>query len=381
MKVLHVIDSGGMYGAETVLLNLVQEQVKLGLQAEIASIGEWGIIEKPLEQEARSRGFNVSEFRMRPGPNPVGAVRLRNHAKRNGFDILHSHGYKGNILLGAMLPVFRRLPLVSTLHGYTSTGGMSKMGLYEWLDRKMLSRLDAVVLVSETMRDHPKLAGIKGLDFHVIHNGIPLVRNNGDGPSGTLDHKIKDFCVNGFIIGAVGRFSHEKGFHTLIDAFASVARQAPDPKLLILGDGGLRHELEMQVSSLELEERVFMPGYVQDAAGYMTLFNVFVLSSLTEGLPMTLLEAMQCCLPIVSTRVGGMISVLRHEENGLLVDPYDPKALAEALMRVYSDGNLRTKLGREAGREVRKKHSSELMASEYLDLYREVLQKQKGTFA
>ena len=375
MKVLHVIDSGGMYGAETVLLNLVREQLKLGLNPEIASIGETGIKEKPLEREAGSRGFPVSVFRMRPGPNPVGALSLRNYALRNGFSLLHSHGYKGNILLGGMPAVFRKLPLVTTLHGYTSTGGLTKMRLYEWLDRVVLSRLDAVVLVNESMQHDPKLTGVKQADFRIIRNGIPPLEEVDSPADDPPPSQLSTFCASGCIIGAVGRLSAEKGFHHLIDAFNSIASDFRDCKLLILGEGGERDRLETKVRSLGLQERVLLPGYVHNAAYYMKFFDIFVLSSVTEGLPITLLEAMQQSIPVVCTRAGGVVNVLRHGHNGLLVERSDPAALAEAICRILRDENLRQELGREAAREVREKYSSQRMASEYGELYREVTQK------
>ena len=97
MKILHIIDSGGLYGAEMVLLNLVAEQIKLGLEPTIASIGEKGIVEKPLETEVIKRGFKLKKFRMQPGPDYMGASKILRFAKQEYFDLMHSHGYEGNI--------------------------------------------------------------------------------------------------------------------------------------------------------------------------------------------------------------------------------------------------------------------------------------------
>jgi glycosyltransferase involved in cell wall biosynthesis len=303
-------------------------------------------------------------------------LKLRNYALRNGFDLLHSHGYKGNILLGSMPSAFRKLPLVSTLHGYTSSGGLTKMRLYEWLDRVMLSRLDAVVLVNESMQHHPKLERVKKADFRIIRNGIPPLEEVGSPADDPSLSQLSNFCENGCIIGAVGRLSPEKGFHHLIDAFKMIAADCIDCKLLILGEGGERNRLEVKVRSLGLQERVFLPGYVHNAAYYMKFFDIFVLSSITEGLPITLLEAMQQNIPVICSRAGGVVNVLHHGQNGLLVEHSDPAALAEAIKRILRDANLREELGRKAGREVRKKYSSERMAREYGELYRAVSEKQ-----
>jgi len=374
MKILHVIDSGGMYGAEKVLVNLVSEQMRMGLQPEIASIGEKKIAEKPLELEARKMGLPISIFRMRPGPNVFGAIRLRNHAVRNGFEIFHSHGYKGNILLGAVPAKVRRLPLITTLHGYTNTGGFNKMRLYEWLDRIMLSRIDGVVLVSPAMLSNPKLSGLNKGKCHVIENGIEVEIETAASPE-LNSSRVAEFCKHGFIIGAVGRLSPEKGFGYLIEAFGKIAARMKDAKLLILGEGGLRRSLEEKICSLRLQDRVLMPGYVQNAAQYMIFFDVFVLSSITEGLPVTLLEAMLAGKPVISTRVGAMKDIVHDCENGLLVEPSDSSALARAIERFYQDEKFRQNVGDQAKQEAEQTYSGKRMALQYHSLYCRMLKK------
>ena len=174
LKVLHIIDSGGLYGAEMVLLNLVAEQIKLGLDPTIASIGEKNIKEKSLETEALKRGFNVKKFRMFPGPNIAGALEVLRFAHQEGFDLMHSHGYKGNVAFGFMSRKFRKIPLIATAHGWTSTKGLTKNRIYEWLDTLSFKFIDAVVLVSNAMKSHPRLKSLNGNNIHVIPNGIPI---------------------------------------------------------------------------------------------------------------------------------------------------------------------------------------------------------------
>jgi len=149
LKILHIIDSGGLYGAEIMLLHLIDEQKKLGLKPVLLSIGRKGIAEKPIEIEASKREIEVHKFRMRSGPNIVWAIKILLFAQKNAFDLMHSHGYKGNILFGFMPKPVRKLPLISTLHGWTSTTGFSKMRVYLWLDSLSLRFIDAVVLVNK----------------------------------------------------------------------------------------------------------------------------------------------------------------------------------------------------------------------------------------
>ena len=174
MRILHTIDSGGLYGAEVMLLALVEEQIKLGLQPVIASIGEKVIEPKPLEVAARQKGFAVEVFQMFPGPNVAGAMKILRYAWRNHFDIIHSHGYKSNVLFGFLPRSIRKLPMVTTHHGYTSTIGFTKNRIYEWLDSIGLRFIDEVVLVNRGMLANPKIRKFKRVKFRVVDNGIPI---------------------------------------------------------------------------------------------------------------------------------------------------------------------------------------------------------------
>ncbi|MEA3437016.1 MAG: glycosyltransferase, partial [Thermodesulfobacteriota bacterium] len=340
-KVLHIIDSGGLYGAEMVLLNLVAEQIKQGLEPIIASIGEKGA-EKPLETEAIRRGFRVEKFRMRPGPNYLGALKILKFARKEGVDILHSHGYKGNILFGLMPKKIRRIPMVSTIHGYTSTGnGFSRMRVYESLDSKALRFMDAVVFVSNAMRSNPRFKHLNQSRVHVIHNGIPIPDAQFDNSTNQpLDQSLINFCSQGFTVGSIGRLSKEKGYKYLIEALAILIKKGIDARLVIMGEGYERDYLEGLVAQFEVTDRVMLPGYIDEANLYIPLFDVFVISSLTEGLPITLLEAMQSRTPIVSSRVGGIPDMLDESRAGLLVNPSSPDAIADAVFRIYDDGRL-----------------------------------------
>jgi glycosyltransferase involved in cell wall biosynthesis len=377
VKILHIIDSGGLYGAEIVLLNLASEQLKLGLRPSIGSIGEKHIQEKPLETEALKKGLRLKKFRMMPGPNFAGAISVLRYARSEGFNILHSHGYKGNIFFGLMPRCFRKLPLVSTLHGYTSTTGLTKMRFYECLDAFSLKFIDAVVLVNEGMVNHGKLRNRLGQNFHIVNNGIPssgnqqkrIVKNNQQ----LLDPSIIEFCKNGFTIGTIGRLSKEKGLNYLIDSVKILISQNLEVRLVILGEGRQRKFLERKIEDEGIETRVILPGYVNSAKKYMPFFDVFVLSSLTEGLPVTVLEAMQARIPIVATRVGGLTKVLENGKTGILVNPRRSDELADAISHLINNPDKGYQIAESAQSIVFHKYSSQQMAKNYLSIYEKIL--------
>jgi len=367
MKILHLIDSGGLYGAEVMLLNLATEQVRQGLKPVIASIGELRVGEKPLEAEARRLGLRVEEFRMRPGPNWMGGAQVLRFARNQGVKLLHSHGYKCNILFGLLPKAIRRLPLVSTVHGWTSSERWNRMKIYEELDAFSLRFIDRVVLVNEGMRAHTRLQNSPGQKAQVVNNGLPELAL--EGQAHQLDPAVVRFCEGGTTFGAIGRLSPEKGFDVLLEAFALCKQKLPQARLLILGDGKERDRLEGQVKGLNLCNSVLMPGYRAQAFAYLSLLQGFVLSSHTEGLPIVLLEAMRAGVPVVGTRVGGIPAVLGEGEAGLLVAPSDSKALGEALERLVDPTAGCWRLATKAKERVRENYSSQAMARGYLKIY------------
>jgi glycosyltransferase involved in cell wall biosynthesis len=373
MNVLHVIDSGGLYGAETMLLHLMTEQVQMGLKPILASIGTLREGEKPIEREARSRGLRVKPFRMRAGPNWAGAHGILRFARLEGIDIIHSHGYKGNILFGLLPRGIKQVPIVATLHGWTWVGGISRMAIYEWLDSLSLRFVDRVVLVNEAMREHRRVHSLSRRKVQVVENGIPVV-NDVDGNH--LRPDIVNFTKQRFTVGSIGRLSPEKGYGLLLEAVASLVADGNDLQCVLLGEGELRDALEKKARALGLEDRALLPGYVHGAADYLPLFGAFVMPSLTEGLPMVLLEAMATGVSIVATRVGGIPGVLDGGQAGILVNPGDTNALCEALLAVLVDGGSARKRADRAAQRVRNLYSSRVMAEKYQAIYGQVLFEQ-----
>ncbi|GAB6194028.1 glycosyltransferase [Desulfocastanea catecholica] len=370
MRILHIIDSGGMYGAEVMLLNLVEEQIRQGLLPVIASIGAHHPGEKPLEVEARKRDFPIEIFRMRPGPNFSGAFKILNYAKAIDCTLLHSHGYKGNILFGCIPKKIRGLPLITTLHGWTSTGTtLSRMRLYETIDSWTLSKMDAVVLVNKGMLTHSRVAETKNVKFHVVNNGISVEEPDAH-PCAELRLEPK----GGVNIVAVGRLSPEKGFDVLLRALARVVELGNDVSLVLFGEGRERRKLEELISQLGLHRRVKLPGYKRNVDATFSCFDLLVMPSLTEGLPITLLEAMRAKLPVIASRVGGIPNVIKDGVSGLLVEPANVEELAEAIKDLADSHSKRKKLAGKANLVFSQTYSAEIMAKSYRQIYAKILE-------
>ncbi|TDT39472.1 glycosyltransferase involved in cell wall biosynthesis [Halospina denitrificans] len=370
MKVLHLIDSGGLYGAENMLLALVREQVKQGLDPMILSAGDLEIDEKPIEAEAHRLRLPITPWRMKPGLNLREARKIQKWAREKGYQVLHSHGYKFNILMGLFPRTVRQLSLVSTLHGYVHAPRFSKMWLYELLDRIAIFNTQSVVLVGKAMRKELP-AGIKKLSkLRVIPNGIDIeqlrVRT-----ADSLCPAIEAFsrCHTPLLLG-VGRLSPEKNFESLIEAFATFRRRGSEAGLIIVGEGRLRPNLEALVERHGLESAVLLPGYSSQVPALLARSDLLLMPSLTEGLPITLLEGMAVGVPVMVSEVGEMPGVLGLGQGGSILSDVTPDAIARELESFFSNVVPAQQVS-WACQQIEQDYSAPAMAEKYRQLYSE----------
>ncbi len=371
-RVLHLIDSGGLYGAEKMLLTLVREQIAVGLSPLILSAGEPGMAEKPLETEARRLGLPVESWRMKPGFNPSEALRILRWARERGYELLHSHGYKFNVLMGMWPQSVRRLPMVATLHGYVKAARFSKSWLYESLDRVILGRLNRVIVVSDAMmKDIPEGLS-RSSRTSVIPNGLDIdgLRQAAGQP---LPAGFADFiATHSPVLLGVGRLSREKGFERLVAAFASLRADHPEAGLLIIGEGKERAALARQAQQVGVAEALMMPGYSDAVPALMQAVDAICLPSYTEGLPITLLEAMALDVPVIASDVGEMAAVLGNGEGGFVVRLDRGEDLREAVDQCLAaevDRQARVAWARE---RVSRDYSGQAMGRLYLSAYEQV---------
>lgn len=366
LKVLHVIDSDGLYGAEVMLLNLMEEHKKMSLHPILLSI-EGQVNRNGLRAEAKKRGIEAVGLQLSRGYSISKALKIIQCAKDKAVNLIHSHGYKGNILAGSLPRSTRKIPIVSTIHGWTATNKFSKIWFYSMLDRFFLRRMDAVFYVNGSMS---RIGGrAKGF---VVENGIPELKFD-HASALESDSLVREFVSNSFIIGTICRLSEEKGLKHLIKAIRLLSDKHSDIKAIIIGEGPLEGQLRRIISDEALSDKILLAGYREAAFNYLPLFNIFALPSLTEGLPITLLEAMQAEVPIIATRVGGIPSLLEEGKLGLMVEPADAQALADAVEVLRSSPDVATTMVKKARQAALVKYSSRSMAEEYLKAYEDIL--------
>lgn len=213
----------------------------------------------------------------------------------------------------------------------------------QWKHRQM----DAFIAASNAIKDILVQDGIPAAHIDVVHDGIDVDRIQ---HRPAIDLHAEYWLPHGVpVIVNVGALVGHKGQKYLIEAMPLVLREVPDAHLIIFGEGDLRAPLEKQIKQLSLGKRVLLPGFREDVMSLMKSADLFVMSSVTEGLGSAVLDAMAMGHAVVGTRAGGIPEAVVHGETGLLVGPADAKALAPAIVRMLKDAELRKQFG-EAGR-------------------------------
>jgi glycosyltransferase involved in cell wall biosynthesis len=206
-----------------------------------------------------------------------------------------------------------------------------------------------------------------------VYEGIELHRVQAE-PAANI-HAELWLPTHAPIVGAVAALTQEKGHKYLIEAAALVVREVPDARFVILGEGELRPSLERQIKESHLDKHVFLPGFRADILSFIKSFDVFVMSSLFEGLGTSLLDAMALSKPTVASDTGGIPEVVSHGETGLLVPPRDPKALATSIAQLLKDSDRRERMGRAGLERVKRLFTAEQMVEKTLGVYRDLKSK------
>lgn len=277
--------------------------------------------------------------------------------------VVHTHGYRSDVT-GGWVARSARVARVSTLHGFTAKSLRGRVS--EALQLRTLRGFDAVVGVSQAIIDRARGAGVPQRSLHLVPNAWT---SGGQLVDRADARRLLGLPENGFVVGWVGRLSHEKGADVFLEAMARW--QSADAIASIIGDGRERDALEAQAAALGISGRVRWHGARPDAGVLMRAFDCLVLSSRTEGVPMVLFEAMHAQTPIVATAVGGVPSVL-DETQAALVPSESPAALATALETVRCDGDAATARAACAVERLATRFTSDAWLDRYLAIYRSI---------
>lgn len=328
MIILHVVAPGEFGGLEQVVQALASGQQRGGHRVHVAALLDSQRWDHPFVISLRRAGVPVTGFPLASRAYLRERAEVRAVCRRLRPDIVHTHGYRPDVVDA---PIARRLriPTVTTVHGFT--GGGWKNRFYERLQLRAFRRFDAVVAVSRPQARQLAEVGLRSDQLHVVPNAWTP---GGDFLGRKEARRVLGVSDVGFRIGWVGRLTREKGADVLVDALVHLGDLPVAAS--ILGDGRERRDLRARARALDVDTRIAWHGTLPEAARVFRAFDVFVLSSRSEGTPIALFEAMAAGVPVVAASVGGVPDVVTPAE-ALLVPPVNAGALAEAVRRVYQD--------------------------------------------
>jgi len=359
--VMHLIDTGGPGGAETVFSQLASALGKEQLRPlTVVPREHW------LSGRLRSLGLDPVILNARGSLNFSYLRALVRLARQQRVRLIHTH-LLGSAVYGALVGLITRIPVISVFHGPTDLRNVGRLaGMKRWLLRHGCSN---VVAVSSSTHEALRQFGLPAAAITLIQNGVDTEAY----VPGTANDVRSELglATNDLLILAVGNIRTPKAYDVLMKAAALVCERVPNAHFAVVGEGDeqkLAPLLELQ-QSLQLGSRFHFLGFRKSTATLFQNADVFVSSSRTEGLSLSFLESMATGRAIVATRSGGAQEALTDEQSGLLVPTEDPAALAAALVKALESPELRARLGAAARERVMRDFSLRSSIAKYQALY------------
>jgi glycosyltransferase involved in cell wall biosynthesis len=366
VKVLHIIDHMGLGGEQRVVQDLCFMH---GPEVEPMA---WSLRSHELPGTAERMAAARVPYRTLglSARNPLPALGIRRALRETGPDVLHLH-LEASTLVGALaaLSLAPRPLLVASV----ANDPYRQSGYHRWAGRRLAASMDLHITHSRGIRDSVLRAYAgRPRRLEVVSLGIDLDRFRRDGadPARIAEYRGGSAPV----VGAIGRLVPQKAMHVLVDATPALLEAHPGLRVLIVGDGPLRADLEAQAARLGVAGAIRFAGYQEDVVSAYAAMDVFVLPSRDEGFGLVFLEAMAVGVPVVGTRVIGSEDAVEDGVTGLLVSYADPAALAGAVRGILASPDLARRLRDTAAERVRPVYTREQCALRVEELYRELLQ-------
>jgi len=365
IKVTHLTFDMRIGGTEQVIKNLVENSDPQQVESSILCI------ESPLgpfADDLLNNGVEITAFSRSPGFDRSLIKQIRGYIKENKIDILHCHQYTPWVY-GALAAIATKTRVIFTEHGrfYPDSTTWKRKLINPWLHKITA----ATTVISKATKDALiTYEYLPAKDIQVIYNGIaPLVIDQLQADQLKQELNIEE---NMLILGTIARLDPIKNHPMMLHAFRKVLNNGVDAKLLIVGDGEMRPIITSLINDLELSQHVIMTGYKSKPHNYLALMDIYLLSSLSEGTSMTLLEAMSIGKPCVVTNAGGNPEIIEHNVNGLVTNNDDSDAFATAIIALSRAPKLRTKMAGKSRYNFEQKFSATSMVNKFLSLYQKI---------
>jgi len=359
--VLPHLKTGG--GQQLALDEAIGLSKKPGYEVSILCIGKKE--DNIFTQKAEKNNITVSYIGKADGTSYSAMWKTTRFIKKAKPDIVHTH----LLALPYTLPAakfYKKIRFFHTVHSIAEreAGRMAKFERYAYKHTNFIP-IGISDYCAKTICDFYVLAANM---VPIVYNGIDTKRF-----SCTKEYSERKGTLK---IISTGRFESVKRHTWMVEAFSEVIKTGIDAKLVFLGDGELRPEIEACIKRLNLEDRVILKGVTKQVEKELNEAHIYLLCSEFEGLPLSVLEAMSCGLPVVATKAGGTVDIV-NESNGILCDIDDKKQIADALIRLASDPALREKMS-AASLAMSKKYDIQKCVDEYAALFENAIRKKKG---
>ncbi len=360
-NVLHVIHSLDVGGAEKLVVDLAEETNNQQFNVMICCLDKIG----KLGEDLLSKGVTVVSLGRRPGIDVKLICCLRKLYHDKEIDIVHAHQYTPFFYSSLARNFSRKPSVIFTEHGRFYP---EKRSLKRFIFNPILSRFSSEIIAvsmstKDAMVDYDNFARDK---INVVYNGMKLKAIKT--PNAHI-HKQMNVGKEDFILVTAARLDPIKNHIMLIDVMRIITRSITKCKLIIIGDGSEYANLFAKINEYGLSEHVCLLGYRNNVLEIFRSSDVFLLSSLTEGTSVTLLEAMNAGLPGIVTNVGGNPEILKDKVTGFLVDSNDAEAMAEKILLLYHNRELATQLGKAGRERVEALFSFKMMLEKYEEMY------------
>ncbi len=371
IKIGYIVSSLNYGGVEKYVVDLANNIDRSGFDPVIFSLSSHIPLSSQLNSNTR-----IHTFERKKGNDPGLWLQLSKKISQEKIDVLHSNNWSTYLETVAAKLLSLRPRLIHVQHGMEANDEQTQRRRFakNRLRQACTFFTDQVAVVSEATKSFVQTEWYTPPDkIHLIHNGV-----NTDffkpGSGKQIDHFKEKLGVTNTacIIGSVGRLMKVKNYAMLIKAFSMIVSKNPDTRLVLVGDGPEKKSLQHLVQNLGIENKIIFAGTTSDVRSFLQIMDIFVLPSFSEGVSLSLLEAMAAGCPAVATAVGGNKEVINPFQNGLLVPSDNPAAMAHALENLINDQLLYQRLRENSRKTVIRKFSLKQMIYHYQQLYRKL---------
>ncbi len=366
IKVLHLISSVSFLGAEQVIAELCRnnDTDKFIVYLGIISLTE--NVQVIFHNKINNDKIKIITFHCKRILDFSAVSEIRKFVHNQQVDILHTHGYKADFY-GVLVKLTKDKPLLfATVHNWMI--GTLREKIYKLIDKFILKSYCKIIVVSKVLEDELICSGFNKQQICYIPNGVDVDACRSSMCRDTA-RSMLSLDSDAFIIGCVASLTYEKAHEYLIEAVFSLVKEFPKLKVVLIGDGDRRTFLEKIAIEFNVSEYIFFTGYRSDIRKLYSAFDLFVLVSRTEGLPMALLEAMASGIPVIASAVGAIPDLIGNNERGLLIEPCNVDDIIKAVRFLITDFVKKDQLAFQAQTLIRDSYSSTHMTRSYEFLY------------